>query len=210
VSLGALSDAGARELLDPASPVRRHYEELARNLLGIEGTGIVVVTSPDPGAGRTSVCLGLGAAVAGMGRRAAVVDCNLEKSQLHRMLGEPNFVGLTSGLEDSKTLEHHGYEVVPGLLVVPTGPILSDPASILENEGVTKALRYLHKSRDLVLLDAPVAGGVLRSPNLLGGFDGVLLVVHASRTPKYAAREAADDLLAAGVNLLGVVLNGCS
>jgi Mrp family chromosome partitioning ATPase len=35
-------------------------------------------------------------------------------------------------------------------------------------------------------------------------------VVHASRTPKAAAREAADDLLAAGVNLLGVVLNGCS
>jgi protein-tyrosine kinase len=205
-----LSDAGARELLDPASPVRRHYEELADNLLGVEETGIVVVTSPDSGAGRTSICLGLGAAVAGMGRRAAIVDCNLENSQLHRMLGEPNFVGLTSALGDSKTLEHHGYEVVPGLLVVPTGPILSDPASILENEGILKAVRYLRKSRDLVLLDAPVAGGVLRSPNLLGGFDGVLLVVHASRTPKDAAREAADDLLAAGVNLLGVVLNGCS
>jgi len=197
-------------LLDPASPVRRHYEELADNLLGVDETGIVVVTSPDSGAGRTSICLGLGAAVAGMGRRAAIVDCNLENSQLHRMLGEPNFVGLTSALGDSKTLEHHGYEVVPGLLVVPTGPILSDPASILENEGILKAVRYLRKSRDLVLLDAPVAGGVLRSPNLLGGFDGVLLVVHASRTPKDAAREAADDLLAAGVNLLGVVLNGCS
>jgi Mrp family chromosome partitioning ATPase len=205
-----LSDAGARELLDPASPVRRHYEELADNLLGVDETGIVVVTSPDSGAGRTSICLGLGAAVAAMGRRAAIVDCNLENSQLHRMLGEPNFVGLTSALGDSKTLEHHGYEVVPGLLVVPTGPILSDPASILENEGILKAVRYLRKSRDLVLLDAPVAGGVLRSPNLLGGFDGVLLVVHASRTPKDAAREAADDLLAAGVNLLGVVLNGCS
>jgi protein-tyrosine kinase len=210
VSLGALGDAGARELLDPASPVRHHYEALAGNLLGIEGTSIVVVTSPDPGAGRTSVCLGLGAAVAGMDRRAAVVDCNLENSQLHRMLGEPNFVGLTSGLADSKALEHHGYEVIPGLLVVPTGPILSDPASILENEGVLNAVRHLRNSRDLVLLDAPVAGGVLRSQNLLGGFDGVLLVVHASRTPKEAARAAADDLLAAGVNLLGVVLNGCS
>ena len=197
-------------MLDPTSPVRRHYEELAGNLLGIEGTGIVMVTSPDPGAGRTSVCLGLGAAVASMGGRAAVVDCNLENSQLHRMLGEPNFVGLTSGLADSKTLEHHGYEVVPGLLVVPTGPILSDPSYILEDEAFLKALRYLRNSRDLVLLDAPVAGGVLRSPNLLGGFDGVLLVVHASKTPKHSAREAADDLLAAGVNLLGVVLNGCS
>ena len=131
MSLGAKSDAGVLGLLDPDSPVRRHYEELAGNLLSMGGTGSVVVTSPEPDTGRTSICLGLGAALAGMGRRAAVVDCNLENSQLHRMLGEPNFVGLTSGLDESNSLEHFGYEVIPGLLVVPTGPILSDPASLL-------------------------------------------------------------------------------
>jgi len=205
-----MSDAGARGLLDSGSPVRRHYEELAGNLLRMEGTGSVVVTSPDPGAGCTSVCLGLGAALAGMGRRAAIVDCNLENAQLHRMLGEPNFVGLTSGLDEGRPLEHFGYEVVQGLLVVPTGPVLLDPTSLLEDEGVKEAVRGLQKSRDLVLLDGPVAGRVLRSPNLSGSFDGVLLVVHASRTPKSVARETTDDLLKAGVNLLGVVLNGCS
>jgi protein-tyrosine kinase len=210
VSLGAISDGGARGLLDPDSPVRRYYEELADNLLRVRETGSIVVTSPEPGTGRTSICLGLGAALAGMGRRAAIVDCNLENAQLHKMLGEPNFVGLTSGLHDSKPLEHFGYEVIPGLLVVPTGPVLVDPASLLEDEGVPKAVRGLQEGRDLVLLDAPVAARVLRSPNLLGGFDGVLLVVHASRTPKSVARETTDDLLEAGANLLGVVLNGCS
>jgi protein-tyrosine kinase len=210
VSLGTASDAGARELLDPASPVRRHYEALAANLIGMEGTETIVVTSPDPGAGRTSVCLGLGAALAGMGRRAAVIDCNLENPQLHRILGEPNFVGLTSGLDDSKTLEHYGYEAIPGLLVIPTGPVLVDTILLMEDEGVEKAVRSLQKSRDVVLLDAPVAAGVLRSPSLLGDFDGVLLVVNASTTPKSVASEATEDLLAAGVNLLGVVLNGCS
>ena len=209
MSLGAISDAGARGLLDPGSPVRRHYEDLAGNLLKL-GTGSVVVTSPEPGAGRTSVCLGLGAALAGMGKRAAIVDCNLENPQLHRMLGEPNFVGLTSGLDGSKTLEHYGYEVIPGLLVVPTGPVLADPVARLEEEGVVEAVRGLERSRDLVLLDAPVAGKVLRSPNLSGRFGGVLLVVHASSTPKSVARETTDDLSEAGVNLLGVVLNGCS
>ncbi len=210
MSLGAISDGGLRGLLDPDSPVRRYYEELADNLLRVRETGSIVVTSPEPGTGRTSICLGLGAALAGMGRRAAIVDCNLENSQLHKMLGEPNFVGLTSGLDDSKSLEHFGYEIIPGLLVVPTGPVLVDPASLLEDEGVPKAVRGLQEGRDLVLLDAPVAARVLRSPNLLGGFDGVLLVVHASLTPKSVARETTDDLLEAGANLLGVVLNGCS
>jgi Mrp family chromosome partitioning ATPase len=61
-----------------------------------------------------------------------------------------------------------------------------------------------------VILDAPLAGSVLRSSSLSSRFDGVLLVVHASRTSKSVARATTDDLLDAGINLLGVVLNGAS
>jgi protein-tyrosine kinase len=199
---------GVERLLDPDSPVRRHYEDLANNLLSLgEEVRSVVVTSPEPGAGCTSVCLGLGAALAGMGRRAAVVDCNIENPCLHRMLGEPNFVGLTSGLKGDKALEHYGHETLPGFLVVSTGPVPTDPAP-LEGRKFVEIVRGLEAGRDVVILDAPVAGRVLRSPNLSGGFDGVLLVIHASRTSKSAARETTDDLLDAGTNLLGVVLNG--
>jgi protein-tyrosine kinase len=206
--LGAIRGAGSARLLDPDSPVRRHYEELANNLLTLAG-GVksVVVTSPEPGAGCTSVCLGLGGALAGMGRRAAIVDCNVENPNLHRMLGEPNFVGLTSGLKGEKALEHYGHEVLPGLLVVPAGPVPSDPA-LLEVGRFVEIVRGLEAGRDVVILDAPVARRVLRSANLSGGFDGLLLVIHASRTSKSTARETTDDLLAAGTNLLGVVLNG--
>lgn len=209
MGLEAVSGGGVRSLLDPGSPVRSHYEDLAEKLLSLEGIRSVVVTSPQAGAGRTSVCVGLAGAVAGMGGRVAVVDCNLGDPQLHRVLGEPNFVGLTSGLEGDKPLEHYGHEVAPGLLVVPTGLVPPDPASRLEDGGFVKAVRSLEEGRDLVVIDGPVAGGVLASPNLSGGFDGLLLVVHASRTPKSLAREATDDLLEAGTNLLGVVLNGC-
>jgi protein-tyrosine kinase len=207
--LGAIRNAGAGKLLDPDSPVRRYYEDLANNLLSIEGIKSVVVTSPEPEAGCTSVCLGLGGALAGMGRSVAVVDCNLESPQLHRMLGEPNFVGLTSALKGDRPLEHYGHETVPGLLVVPTGPVPSDTA-LLEKPRFVEIVRGLEADRDVVILDAPVAERVLRSPNLSGSFDGVLLVIHASRTSKSTARETTDDLLDAGTNLLGVVLNGVS
>jgi Mrp family chromosome partitioning ATPase len=116
-------------------------------------------------------------------------------------------VGLTSGLKGDKALEHYGHEVLPGLLVVPAGPVPSDPA-LLEVGRFVEIVRGLEAGRDVVILDAPVARRVLRSANLLGGFDGLLLVIHASRTSKSTARETTDDLLAAGTNLLGVVLNG--
>ena len=203
-----------RRLLDPASTFRPHFEELAGNLLSARGSvreaspRTVVVTSPEPGAGCTSVCLGLGAALAGMGHRTALVDCNLEDPQLHRMLGESNFVGLTSSMENGKTLERYGKEAVPGLLVVPTGPVPSDLVARRESGAFLRAVGGLAESREIVLVDAPVAREVLRSRVLSEGFDGVLLVVHAARTPKSVARSVTDDLLGAGINLLGVVLNG--
>lgn len=210
MSLGAASGVGVRGLLEPNPPAKRPYEDLARKVLSLTGIRSVVVTSPEPGVGCTSVCVGLAGAAARVGRRAAIVDCNLQDPQLHRVLGEPNFVGLTSGLDGDKLLEHYGHEVASGVLVVPTGLVPPDPLSSIEDEGFVRTVRSLEGGRDLVLLDAPVAGRVLASRNLSEGFDGVLLVVHASRTSKSLARETTDDLIEAGVNLLGVVLNGCS
>ena len=211
MDLGAAHDAGVRRLLHPDPSVRRSFEELANNLLALgERPLSVVVTGPEPGAGCSSVCLGISAALAGMDRRAAVVDCNLRNPGLHRMLGEPNFLGLTTGLESGRALENYGFEVLPGLLAVPTGPVPAAPDALLESERFVEAVRGLGEGRDLVLLDAPVAGRLLESPMLASGFDGVLLVIHASRTSKNTAREVTDNLLDAGINLFGVVLNGSS
>ena len=204
-----MRESGVRKFLAPYSPLRPHFEELANNLRAVDPeVRSVVVTCPEAGAGCSSVCLGIGAALAGLGRRTAIVDCNLARPYLHRVLGEPNFVGLASSLEGDKSLEEYGFEAASGLLVVPTGPVPADPAAYLENERFVDAVRTLGESRDVVLLDAPVAGVILRSPTFSRGFDGVLLVVHASRTSKNNARATTDDLLEAGVNLLGVVLNG--
>ncbi|MGI9049447.1 MAG: CpsD/CapB family tyrosine-protein kinase [Rubrobacteraceae bacterium] len=205
-----VKDFDVGPLLDANSPTRRFYEELAEKLLSLERVRSVVVTAVEHGVGRTSVCLGLAAALAGMGHRAAVVDCNLRRPHLHRVLGEPNFVGLTSGLETGRALENYGREILPGLRAVPTGPVPSDPASYLGSERLVEAVRGLEEGRRAILLDSPVADRVLASRALSEGFDGILLVVHGVRTSKSIARETTDNLLEAGTNLLGVVLNGCA
>jgi protein-tyrosine kinase len=201
-----------RQLLDPGSEVGRSFATLVENLdaLGRPAKS-VVVTGPESGVGRTTVCLGLGAALAAAGRKVAVVDCNLDRPHLHRLFGRPNFTGLTSALEGGSSLENYGFEAAPNLRVVPTGPVLpSLPGSwVLPNSPkLVGAIRDLGESRDVVLLDAPVASEVLHAPNFWGSFDGVLLVVHATRTPKGVARGLTDALLDARINLFGVVLNG--
>jgi Mrp family chromosome partitioning ATPase len=200
------------QLLDPGSEVGRSFATLVKNLdaLGRPAKS-VVVTGPEPGVGRTTVCLGLGATLAAVGRKVTVVDCNLDQPHLHRPFGRPNFTGLTSVLEGSGSLENYGFEAAPNLRVIPTGPVLPGlPVSwVLPNSPkLVEAIRDLGESRDVVLLDAPVASEVLDAPNFWGSFDGVLLVVHATRTPKGVARGFTDALLDARINLFGVVLNG--
>ena len=212
---GVAKDSEARKFVDPDSPLAPHFRALAENLVALWSDSsvfirTVVVTSPEPGAGCSSVCLGLAGALVAMDLRAAVVDCNLEDPGLHRILGEPNFIGLTSSLESGKPPENYGLEVAPGLLVVPTGPVPSDPVARRESEEFVLTVRSLEDHYDFVILDAPVAATVLASDTLSEDFAGVLLVVHASKTSKSAAREATDDLLEAEINLLGVVLNGAS
>lgn len=212
VELGPGVAVEAAWALDRGASPDGPFRELAENLLSLpEGApGSVVVTSPEPGAGRTSVCLGLGAALAGGSdsRRVAVLDCNLDRPHLHRLFDKPNFTGLTNAISNGRSPGVYGFEVAPGLLVVPTGPVLPDAAARMKSDGLVEAVRSMREDADVVLLDGPVASEVLDSPVLSRGFDGVLLVIHAARTPKSAARGATDDLLDAGINLLGVVLNG--
>ncbi len=201
--------ARTRRLFTPNSEVRRSFNTLAGNLNALNRPmGSVVVTGPEPGVGRTTVCLGLGAALAAAGKEVAIVDCNLDRPHLHTLFGRPNFTGLTSALGNDKPLGDYGFEAAPSLRVIPTGPVLPGLRPLTNSPKLTEAVRALGENKDVVLLDAPVASQVLAAPNLWGSFDGILLVVHATRTPKGVARGFTDALLDARVNLFGVVLNG--
>lgn len=206
---GLRLDARAERLLSSDSEIRGSFAALAENLGSLgRPTGSVVVTGPEAGVGRTTVCLGLGAALAAAGKKVAVVDCNLDRPQLHRWFGRPNFTGLTSALEGDGSLEDYGFDAAPNLRIIPTGPVLPGPWGLAGSPKLAGSVRGLEEDRDVVLLDAPLAGEVLVARALWGSFDGVLLVVHASRTPKGVARGFTDALLDARMELFGVVLNG--
>jgi Mrp family chromosome partitioning ATPase len=197
------------QLLSSGTEVGRSFAALAENLGSLgRPVGSVIVTGPEVGVGRTTVCLGLGAALATAGKKVAIVDCNLHRPQLHRWFGRPNFAGLTSALEGGSSLDNYGFDAAPNLRVIPTGPVLPGPWGLANSPRLAGVVRALEENRDVVLLDAPVASEVLAAPDLWGSFDGVLLVVHATRTPKGVARGFTDALLGARMELFGVVLNG--
>ena len=206
---GGRVDAHTARILSSESEAGTAFAALAENLCSL-GRPIrsVVVTGPEARVGRTTVCLGLGAALAAAGKKVTIIDCNLERPQLHHPFGRPNFTGLTSALEGGVSVDDYGFDAAPNLRIVPTGPVLPGPWGLAGSPKLAEAVRALEEDRDVVLLDAPLVGEVLAGRALWGSFDGVLLVVHATRTPKGVARGYTDALLDARMELFGVVLNG--
>lgn len=185
------------------------FDGLAENLLSSgELPGRLLLTAAGRGDGCSTLCLGLGHALARRGCATVVVDCDLGHPGLHLILEENNFRGLTGYVESEKPPEHYGFEPEPGLLVLPTGPIPTEPAATLGSGQLIEAVRSLSQGREVVLLDTPPVGELAHSPEFVASADGALLIVNAGIRGKREARDAAAELRRHG-RLSGVVLNGC-
>jgi capsular exopolysaccharide synthesis family protein len=96
---------------------------------------------------------------------------------------------------------------VPNLFVAGGGPIPPNPAALLHSERLTQFLNTVASEYQVVLIDTPPLS--MADARILGTkADGVVLVVRAGRTAKNVVLRACATLDTAGVNILGMVLNG--
>jgi len=96
---------------------------------------------------------------------------------------------------------------VPGLRVLPCGPLPPNAAELLDSPRMGEVLQELVGLADVVLLDSPPLFAVADARILASLATGVILVVQAGRTSMTACIEAQETLKTVGGALLGVVLN---
>ena len=172
----------------------------------------LLITSARPGEGKTCIASNLATALAQMGRRIVIVDCDLRRPRLHEAMSTGQSPGVTNyltGNVDLATILHESGR--PGLDVIPAGPVPPNPVDLLDSVRMGDLLRELDDRYDHIIVDAPPALGFADVPvlsNRLGG--GCLLVTRASDTPRRVARGACDYLFRMQSKLLGVVLNRVS
>ncbi|MGH9186635.1 MAG: polysaccharide biosynthesis tyrosine autokinase, partial [Acidimicrobiales bacterium] len=168
---------------------------------------VVLVSSPNPGAGKSTTAANLAAALASAGRRVVLVDANLRRPRLHDVFGLPNDVGLTS-VAVAGTWVNRAIQPVPGhdrLLVLTSGPPIPDPAAVLST-AVAGVLGGL--DADVVLVDGPPLLAVTDGLVLASNVDGVIIVVRAGRTTVPEVAAAMELVEQSGKPVVGTVLNG--
>lgn len=196
----------------PRSPIAEEYRTLRTNLryAGIENPGgALLITSANPGEGKTTTAANLAIAMAEAGKRVALLDADMRRPGVSRIFGLENDRGLTSLFLDEPVLLEDVLlpTTVNGLKVLPSGEPPPNPAEMLESRRMTEILGMLRQQFDVVIVDSPPALVVADASILASRCSGALLVVDSGRTRTEAARKVIETLKRSQVQVLGVVLN---
>ncbi len=196
----------------PKSPISEAYRVMRTNLQFStldQSLKSLVITSPNPMEGKSTTMANLGVVMAQAGKSVILVDSDLRRPMLHKILGLPNKEGLTNALlQDESMLDGHLQETgIQNLRVLTSGPLPPNPSELLGSQRMQHLVEQLEKQADIVLFDTPPALPVTDAAVLATQADGVLMVADAGKTRRTAARQAVENLRKVGVNLLGFAVN---
>jgi capsular exopolysaccharide synthesis family protein len=193
------------------SAVVEHYRRLRTKILQQHATKrfqSLVVTSANPGEGKSVTTLNLGLSFAMLPNfRVVVVDGDLRKGSLGKWLGVGGLPGLSNLIDGSAKLE----DVVlksddSPMCFVLRGTSQAPPAELLNSADLSGHFRRLGEHFDLILVDSPPVNLITDTQLLAASCDAVLLVVRAFSTARKAFEKTVQDL--APFRVIGTVLNG--
>ncbi len=142
----------------------------------------LLVTSAAPHEGKSTTVLNLAMAVSLTGRRVVLVDTDLRRSDLHRMLEVEGGVGITDVLLGQATLEEAlQRDEKSGLTVLGPGTRAPNPTELLESAEMRQLLEELREKADLVIFDSPPLLAVADTLVLANLADAVLMVCVAGQ-----------------------------
>jgi len=188
---------------------RYRFLRLRLNSLGKAGSlKTILVTSPIPRDGKTTVALNLASAL--LDKRAQsvlVIDADLHHSAASCSLGLQGRPGLTECLSKKvhplstvRRLEPLGWHFMPA------GVPGVQPTQLLQDDGLPGLLKSLGSYFDWVILDAPPVLPLTDATLLSQHADGILLVARADKTPRAALEDTVSTL--GKRRIIGLVLNG--
>jgi polysaccharide biosynthesis transport protein len=169
----------------------------------------ILITSPTPGDGKTTLASNLGIAMAQAGQKVLIVDADFRKPMQHRIFQlNHKERGLSNILVGISTFgEAIQRTNVEGLDLLACGPSVPNPAEILNSESFAGLLERLTEKYDRIVLDSPPVMPVTDA-QILGALCHVtLLVLRAEKSTRKVGQQARHGLLSVGAHVLGVIVN---
>jgi capsular exopolysaccharide synthesis family protein len=195
---------------DPTSPLSEAHYSLRASLeqaCGGAACKSILFTSSGEGEGKSTAAYGVARNFALSGRRVLLIDADMRRPSIHRYFHIEPAVGLSTILAGLSNARAAIVETnVPGLSIMPSGPIPPSAAALLSGGQFGGMMKSLGKSFDTVIIDAPPVFGLADSPRLAAAVTSTVFIVEAERAKIANARAALRRLLEAKANVVGAVL----
>jgi capsular exopolysaccharide synthesis family protein len=173
-----------------------------------EKLNTIAIVSAGAGEGKSTTTLNLATIFAQSGGRILVVDSDLRRPTLHKILGLSNATGLVSYLLKQNTLE----EVIqrtslPTLDFMASGKLPSSSMGVLNSPQMKDLITELKQRYDYIFFDSPPILGVSDASVLASEVDIAIQVIQYRRYPQPMNIRAKQLVEKVGGNLIGIVLN---
>jgi capsular exopolysaccharide synthesis family protein len=168
---------------------------------------VIAVTSSIPEEGKTTVAINLASTLAEAGFSVCLVDADLRRPTVAKVLGLVSPVGLTSVLIQQIALNDALQHAGSTLYVLASGPTPPNPSEVLASSYVRDVIRSLLESVDYVVIDTAPLLPVADGSEVAALADGTLLVARHGVTTDANVQRSAQALQRVDAKLIGVVLN---
>ena len=165
----------------------------------------LLVTSSQPGEGKTTVSVNLALSLARLGRRVLLVDGDTRRPCIHRVFALSNNMGLTTYLSGNDQWQRYVRELgAAGISILPAGPATPESTELLSSPRLHSLMAGALQTYDFVVVDSPALFINLADARILSGaVDASVFVVRSGYTPREMALRALEQ----ANKVIGVVLN---
>jgi capsular exopolysaccharide synthesis family protein len=168
----------------------------------------ILVTSPTPGEGKSTLASNLAISIARAGKRVLLVDADMRRPVQHRVFESApdcDFPSLLAGGGDIGAMC-----VKTGIMnldILACGSIPHNPSELLNSRAFTELLEELTIRYDHVVLDSPPVTAVADAQILAAASSATILVIRADHSTRGATVRAREALAHVGARVLGAVVN---
>jgi succinoglycan biosynthesis transport protein ExoP len=172
----------------------------------------IVVSSPEPGDGKTTVLANLAVAYAQADKKTLLIDADLRRPGLTNLMNLRGTTGLSELLRSDGDLAplaaaHIQPSGMKGLDILPCGPRPSNPAELLGSPRFSQLLAWAETAYDQILVDSPPAMATSDAALIGRLVDGAVLVVQPAKNRRRLVIRLVENLAFLKIPVLGLVVN---
>lgn len=202
---------------DPKSPISEIFKTLRTNMQFMtanKGLKTILVTSSNPGEGKSWVSANLATTFAQEGKKVIIVDSDMRKGRTHSIFnvdkkpGLSNYLSGVSDIQEKYNISNYIKQTqVENLSVMPAGDVPPNPSELLGNDKMEDLISKLSNMFDVIVFDGTPCLMVTDSLILARKLDATLIVTAHKTTKMGDVEKIKKSIENVGGKIAGIVIN---